>query len=116
MLGVLGALTKVDDGRRRRDEDGEVRVDPDAAHRHPVALHSSPGSGREHTYPGLWAAWFVGLAVLLTMEVRGGTLRRHALFDHPDVGTSGLGAGRTVVAIVALAFFAALFMPTPISL
>ena len=115
VLAILGTLTKVDDGRRRRDEDGEV-VSTRTRLIAILSLAFLAWQGREHTYPGLWAAWFVGLAVLLIMEARGGTLRRHALFDHPDVGTSGLGAGRTVVAIVALAFFAALFMPTPISL
>ena len=72
--------------------------------------------GREHANPSLWAAWFVGLAVLLAMEVRGGTLRPHDSFDHPDVGRGDLGRLRTVIAVVALAFFAALFMPTPITL
>jgi hypothetical protein len=72
--------------------------------------------GRDHTYPSLWAAWFVGLTVLLIMEARGGTLRRHTLLDHPDVGVSTLGAPRAAVGLLALAFFVALFMPTPMSL
>ena len=50
------------------------------------------------------------------MEVRGGTLRKHTLFDHPATGSEPLRLGRVIVAIVTLLFFALLFMPTPISM
>jgi membrane-associated protease RseP (regulator of RpoE activity) len=72
--------------------------------------------GRDHPSPTLWAAWFVGLGILLAMEVKGGTLRKHALFDHPATGTEPLRLGRVIVALVTLLFFALLFMPTPISM
>jgi len=72
--------------------------------------------GRDHASPTLWVAWFVGLGILLAMEVRGGTLRKHALFDHPTTGSEPMGVTRVVVAIVTLLFFALLFMPTPISM
>jgi|HubBroStandDraft_2_1064218.scaffolds.fasta_scaffold114731_2 membrane-associated protease RseP (regulator of RpoE activity) len=72
--------------------------------------------GRDHSSPMLWVAWFVGLGVLIAMEVRGGTLRKHELFDHPPAGTAPMGMARVIVAIVTLLFFALLFMPTPISM
>jgi membrane-associated protease RseP (regulator of RpoE activity) len=72
--------------------------------------------GREHASPTVWIAWFVGLGILLAMEVRGGTLRKHEIFDHPVTGAEPLGTGRAIVAIVTLLFFALLFMPTPISM
>jgi membrane-associated protease RseP (regulator of RpoE activity) len=61
-----------------------------------------------------WLAWFVGLGLLLAMEVRGGSLRKSTLFDHPPTGPEPLGSGRGVIAIVTLLFFVLLFMPTPI--
>ena len=64
----------------------------------------------------LWAAWFVGLGVLLAMEARWGVLRKHTLLDHPPTGAAPLGAGRKAIAIFTLAMFALLFMPTPISM
>jgi membrane-associated protease RseP (regulator of RpoE activity) len=72
------------------------------------------GWGRDHSSFGLWIAWFVGLAVLLAMDVRGGTLRRHDTFNHPPAGTAPLGTTRAVIAVVTLLLFALLFMPTPI--
>jgi membrane-associated protease RseP (regulator of RpoE activity) len=116
VLGVLGNLTQPPDHRRLPDDDREEVLTPRTRVVATVLLAVVAWGGREHTYPTLWAAWFVGLTVLLIMEVRGGTLRRHTLFDHPDVGTARLGVVRAAIAVVALAFFAALFMPTPISL
>jgi len=115
VLGVLGALTKPPGARGRAEDDGE-ELTPRTRMIAVVALSVLASIGREHTYPTLWAAWFVGLGVLLAMEVRGGTLRRHSLFEHPDVGTTSLGVPRTIIAVIALAFFAALFMPAPIML
>jgi Zn-dependent protease len=64
----------------------------------------------------VWGAWFAGLGLLLAMEVKWGTLRQHTLFDHPPTGSAPLGWGRQAIAIVTLAFFALLFMPTPMPL
>jgi membrane-associated protease RseP (regulator of RpoE activity) len=72
--------------------------------------------GRDQASPTLWVAWFAGLGILLAMEVKGGTLRKHALFDHPATGTEPLRLGRVILAIVTLLFFALLFMPTPFSM
>jgi len=118
ILGVLGALTRNASPERSRldgDEDADT-VGSRTRIIAVVALSILASVGREHPLPSLWAAWFVGLAVLLAMEIRGGTLRPHNLFDHPRVESEGLGPVRKVVAVVALAFFALLFMPTPISL
>ena len=54
--------------------------------------------------------------ILIAMEVRGGTLRKHELFVHPPTGPEPMGLARVIVAIVTLLFFALLFMPTPISM
>jgi len=115
ILGVLGAFTKSPAATKRTDSEDEV-VSPWTRIIAVLLLAILASLGREHTYPNLWAAWFVGLTVLLVMEARGGTLRKHALFEHPDVGTAELGFVRTVIAVVALAFFVALFMPTPMTL
>ncbi len=75
------------------------------------------GLFHDRTNPVLWVTWFVGLGVLLAMEVRWGALRRASvLLDHPPTGSQPLTAGRTVVAVVTLAFFVLLFMPTPFSI
>lgn len=64
-----------------------------------------------------WAGWFVGLALLIAMEVRAGSLRPDStLLDHPPTGAQPLGIGRAAIAIVTLAFFALLFMPNPIAI
>jgi membrane-associated protease RseP (regulator of RpoE activity) len=65
----------------------------------------------------LWGTWFVGLGVLVVMEIRWGALRRDCtLLDHPPTGAQPLGLGRSIIAAVTLAFFVLLFMPTPIAL
>jgi len=75
------------------------------------------GALHDRSSPLPWVAWFVGLAVLLVMEVRWGSLRSEStLLDHPPTGAEPLGTGRAIVAIVTLAFFLALFMPAPITL
>ncbi len=61
-----------------------------------------------------WTAWFVGLGVLIAMEVKWGVLRpTSAALDHPPTGAAPLDRARAAVAIVTLAFFVLLFMPSP---
>jgi membrane-associated protease RseP (regulator of RpoE activity) len=75
------------------------------------------GIARDKTSPVVWGAWFVGLGLLLAMEVRWGALRPDsALLDHPPTGAEPLGKGRAAVAVVTLALFVLLFMPTPLAL
>ncbi len=72
---------------------------------------------QEKTSPVPWVAWFLGLGVLLTMEARWGALRGSStLLDHPATGDKPLGRGRALLAIITLALFGLLFMPTPMSL
>ena len=75
------------------------------------------GFARDETSPLLWGSWFVGLGLLLVMELRWGALRPDSgLVDHPPTGAQRLGRGRVAVAIVTLALFALLFMPTPMAM
>lgn len=62
------------------------------------------------------AAFFIGVGMLVAMEVKGGVLRTHNLLDHPKTGPDDLSGGRKVVAIFTLILFALLFMPEPFSL
>ena len=80
-----------------------------------VSLALIAGYGAEHDAGGLfWVGWFSGLALLLAMERKGGSLKtRTNLFDHPPTGAAPLTRGRAAVAIVTLVFFALLFMPAP---
>jgi membrane-associated protease RseP (regulator of RpoE activity) len=64
-----------------------------------------------------WSSWFIGLGVLIAMEVWGGALRASStLLDHPPTGPEPLRLGRAIIAVVTLLLFALLFMPTPIEL
>jgi membrane-associated protease RseP (regulator of RpoE activity) len=75
------------------------------------------GMLRDKSWPLLWGAWFAGLGVLVAMEARWGSLRSSSrLLDHPPTGEHPLSLVRAAIAIVTLAFFALLFMPTPIAL
>jgi hypothetical protein len=72
---------------------------------------------RDTTSVLLWSAWFVGLGVLLTMEARWGALNpSSAMLDHPPTGQQPLSWGRATLAVITLAFFALLFMPTPVAI
>jgi membrane-associated protease RseP (regulator of RpoE activity) len=81
-----------------------------------VNLMLLAGLLRERSSPLLWGAWFVGLGVLLAMEVRWGALRDTTLLDHPPTADTPLTFGRSVVAAITLSFFVALFMPAPIAM
>jgi membrane-associated protease RseP (regulator of RpoE activity) len=82
-----------------------------------LGLAIMAGVGRDQTSAVFWVAWFAGLAVLLVMEARLGALRPSStLVDHPPTGAQPLGVGRAIVAVVTLAFFVLLFMPTPIAM
>jgi membrane-associated protease RseP (regulator of RpoE activity) len=68
----------------------------------------------ERSSPLGWTAWFGGLAVLLTMEAKWGVLRPSStMLDHPPTSAVPLDRVRSAVAVVTLAFFILLFMPTP---
>ena len=71
---------------------------------------------RDNRSPLLPLAFFLGLAMLVAMEVKGGVLRRHDLLDHPATGAAKLDRGRAVIAILTLVVFALLFMPEPFTM
>ena len=81
-----------------------------------VALLAITYFARTADRPIVWAGWFVNLALLIALEVRGGVLKSHRLLDHPPTGAEPLNFARKVVAVVTLAAFLALFMPTPFSM
>lgn len=60
--------------------------------------------------------FFAGLAILLAMEVKGGSLRPNDLLDHPPTGSLPLDRKRAGVAILTLVMFVLLFMPEPFSM
>jgi membrane-associated protease RseP (regulator of RpoE activity) len=112
VLAVIGIVSTRGQGRAEPPETMTIGTRAMAT----IPLVVLAAWGREETSPMFWVAWFVGLAILLAMEVRGGTLRKHTLFDHPPTGPEPLGRARSIVAIVTLLFFVLLFMPTPISM
>jgi len=112
MLGILGTLARPH--REDRPEPGALGVRPRILGT--LGLLVLASVGRDKPSVLLWVAWFVGLGMLLVMERRGGALRPSALLDHPPTGAAPLDKTRTAIAIVTLAFFALLFMPTPISM
>lgn len=71
---------------------------------------------RDSASPLPTATFFGALALLFAMESRGGTLRKHALFDHPSTSDAPLDRPRAILAIVTLAFFVLLFMPEPLGM
>jgi hypothetical protein len=114
ILSVLGWLSSP--SARRQSDSGDrlgIRTRLFGA----LGLALLAGWLRDETSVLAWACWFVGLGVLLLMEARGGSLRASSsLLDHPATGAEPLKWGRTAVALVTLAFFALLFMPTPIGM
>jgi peptidase M50-like protein len=109
VLAVLGTLSP----RQDASADGlGVRTRAFAT----LGLALLAGFFRDESSVRVWVAWFIGFAVLVAMEVRWGALRGSStLLDHPATGAEPLYAGRAAVAVVTLALFALLFMPTPIA-
>ncbi len=70
----------------------------------------------DNATPMLPLAFFVGLALLVAMEVKGGVLRPNDILDHPATGPEPLDRTRAVVAVLTLVFFVLLFMPQPFSM
>jgi membrane-associated protease RseP (regulator of RpoE activity) len=114
-LAVIGGLSTR--GRWRGDEGDEPKLPQRTRIVATVGLALLAGVLRDKSSPFPWAAWFVGLAVLLVMEARWGVLGPSTdLLDHPVTRPAPLGVGRSIVAAVTLALFVALFMPTPFAL
>jgi membrane-associated protease RseP (regulator of RpoE activity) len=81
-----------------------------------VGLVVLASMAREHTSWLLVGGFFVGLGMLVAMEIKGGVLRRHDLLDHPPTGAAPLDGKRKAIAIATLVIFALLFMPEPFSI
>jgi membrane-associated protease RseP (regulator of RpoE activity) len=71
------------------------------------------GLGEQYNRVVIWLAWGLVLGLTLAMERRSGVLRPHDLLDHPPTGAEPLDRGRKAIAVITLAMFALLFMPTP---
>jgi membrane-associated protease RseP (regulator of RpoE activity) len=69
--------------------------------------------GEQYNRVVIWLAWGLVVGLTLAMERRSGVLRPHDLLDHPPTGAAPLDFGRKAIAVVTLAMFALLFMPTP---
>lgn len=110
VLGVLGALS----GPNRNEDTAGISVWTRVAAT--IGLAVIAGIGATTSSALFWISWFLGLGVLLTMEAKWGTLRKHTLLDHPATGAVPLDAGRKAIAILTLVIFALLFMSTPISM
>jgi membrane-associated protease RseP (regulator of RpoE activity) len=117
VLAVLGTLSQPRAERDARDDEGGSPLDLRTRGFATLGLAVLAGVFQDRSSPIVWMAWFLGLGVLLAMERRWGALRpTSTVLDHPPTGAQPLGPGRAVLAIVTLAFFVLLFMPTPIGL
>jgi hypothetical protein len=111
VLAALGSLSRTRESREGEASPLSLRTRGFAT----LGLALLAGLLRDHSSVALWIMWFLGLGVLLAMEVRWGVLRSTStLVDHPATGEQPLTVGRAVIAVVTLVFFALLFMPTPI--
>lgn len=117
ILAVIGSATRGRDSERDDKRAGEAA--PLGIQTRVFAVAGLVGLAwllAEYGSPLGWSTWFAGLGVLLAMEARTGVLRSAStLLDHPRTDPGGLKPGRAIVAIVTLALFALLFMPTPMS-
>jgi membrane-associated protease RseP (regulator of RpoE activity) len=115
-LAVLGSVSNKDAGKDGSASGGPAPLDARTRIFATIWLALLAGMNQESASGLMWTAWFLGLGLLLAMEVRSGVLRdATTLLDHPPTGAQPLSRGRAIVAAVTLAFFPALFMPTPIS-
>jgi membrane-associated protease RseP (regulator of RpoE activity) len=112
VLAILGLLASRGRGDEVKPEALTVRMRLAAT----VGLVVIASVARDNRSPLLPLAFFVGLALLVAMEIKGGVLRRHDLLDHPATGAAKLDRGRAVVAVLTLLVFALLFMPEPFTM
>ena len=115
VLAVLGSLsTRAQGGAAARRVVDDIPIRTRALATLSLAVLAS--IGQDKSTPLVWGAWFVGLGLLLAMEAKSGVLRSHSLLDHPPTSIEPLDRVRQAIAVVTLAFFALLFMPTPFAL
>jgi membrane-associated protease RseP (regulator of RpoE activity) len=116
VVGVLGTLSTRAQSSGGDAKDRERRLPIQTRAIAILGLIVIASFGRNHPSWLLVGAFFVGLALLVAMEVTSGVLRRHRLLDHPPTSAEGLDPVRKVLAVVTLAMFALLFMPEPFGL
>ena len=112
VLAILGLLASRGRSDELKPETLTIRMRLAAT----VGLVVIASVARDNRSPLLPLAFFVGLAMLIAMEIRGGVLRRHDLLDHPATGAAPLDRVRAVVAVLTLVVFALLFMPEPFTM
>jgi membrane-associated protease RseP (regulator of RpoE activity) len=112
LLAVLGTLAAHGRGATPKPGTLTIRTRVVAT----IGLVVLASLAREHKSWAIVGGFFVGLALFIAMEVKGGVLRRHDLLDHPSTGAEPLDARRKAVAILTLLVFALLFMPEPFSM
>jgi membrane-associated protease RseP (regulator of RpoE activity) len=113
VLAVLGSLSRSPHSASERASPLSLRTRGFAT----LGLALLAGAFHDKGSPVLWSTWFLGLGVLLAMEIRWGALRATStVLDHPPTGAQPLRFGRAAIAVVTLVFFALLFMPIPIGL
>ncbi|MDP9151303.1 MAG: site-2 protease family protein [Myxococcota bacterium] len=116
VLALLGSLASSSSSGRERSTDDQARLGARTRAFATLGLALLAGLLHERTSLALWGLWFAGLGVLLAMEARWGALRGSSLLlDHPPTEREPLRWKRVAVAIATLAFFALLFMPTPMA-
>lgn len=115
VLAILGSLAS---RARAHDEDSSPAATLSIRTRvvATIGLVVMASMAREKASWLLVGGFFVGFAMLLGMEIKGGVLRKHELLDHPPTGADPLTGGRKVVAIATLVIFGLLFMPEPFSM
>ena len=105
---ILGSATKPADGSRLPNGSRLVGV---------LGLAMLASFGASTSAPAiLWPCWFLGLFVLLGMELKFGILHDASPLEHPHTNDHTLSPMRKVVAVVTLLLFVLLFMPTPMSM
>ncbi len=112
LLAVLGTLAARGRGQEPKAGMLTIRTRVFAT----IGLVTLASLAREHKSWAITGGFFVGLALFLGMEAKGGVLRKHDLLDHPPTGATPLDGPRRFVAILTLVVFVLLFMPEPFSM
>ncbi|MCL2723511.1 MAG: site-2 protease family protein [Polyangiaceae bacterium] len=112
VLAILGTLSRDPQRPRTSQHTMSIRTRLIST----IGLLVIANLARDHHNPIYLIAFFGGLALLLAMEIKGGTLRHHDLLEHPETASTPLDSGRKAIAIVTLLMFVLLFMPEPFTM
>ena len=110
MLAILGTISRKDRGAPVISPGVRIAVT--------AALVTLPGFAKAGGAKAIaaWVGFALAVCVMVVLERTRGVFRPHGLFDHPEVSDERLDRVRTVIAVVTLLLFVALFMPTPFSM